>query len=192
MEPRDQDKIAGRWLDVALKQYGEAEPRTGLEGRVLASLHAARERAPERRDWWPALAAFTAIVLIGTTIFWVPGHDSARRRIVARQGVPSITNANDSLDSGRPHSSHTIAVAIAPLRQTARSLRAAERAAEPRLEQFPAPRPLSEQERILASYVAQFPDQAVLVAKAQVEVQKQDESEMQRNSSEIAGTHTSE
>ena len=36
MEPKNNERIADRWLDGALKQYGKAEPRAGVEGRVLS------------------------------------------------------------------------------------------------------------------------------------------------------------
>ncbi len=42
-------------------------------------------------------------------------------------------------------------------------------AAIPKLDQFPSPQPLSEQERILAGYVENFPERAALVAKMQSE-----------------------
>jgi hypothetical protein len=47
-------------------------------------------------------------------------------------------------------------------------------AAVPKLDQFPSPRPLSEQEQILATYVAQFHDEAVLIARARKEAMERD------------------
>jgi hypothetical protein len=52
----------------------------------------------------------------------------------------------------------------------------------PKLAQFPSPQPLSEQERILASYVAKYPEQAALVAQARAQALQQDREE------EAAGT----
>jgi len=46
-------------------------------------------------------------------------------------------------------------------------------AKEPKLEQFPSPRPLTEQERFLKQYVEKFPDEAMLIAKVQTERQKE-------------------
>ena len=45
MEPENQERLVEQWLDIGLKRYGEAEPRPGLEGRILAGL-----RAPNKRD----------------------------------------------------------------------------------------------------------------------------------------------
>ena len=39
-------------------------------------------------------------------------------------------------------------------------------AGSPKLDQFPSPQPLSEQEKILTNYVAQYPEHAVLIARA--------------------------
>jgi hypothetical protein len=44
----------------------------------------------------------------------------------------------------------------------------------PKLAQFPSPQPLSEQEQILASYVARYPDSAALVAEARAAALQQD------------------
>jgi hypothetical protein len=48
-------------------------------------------------------------------------------------------------------------------------------AATPKLDQFPSPRPLSEQEQILMSYVARYPENAALVAQAQAEEREREE-----------------
>jgi hypothetical protein len=50
-------------------------------------------------------------------------------------------------------------------------------AAGPKLEQFPSPQPMSEQEKILASYVAQYPEHAALIAEARSEALKKDRRE---------------
>jgi hypothetical protein len=53
-------------------------------------------------------------------------------------------------------------------------------AANPKLAQFPSPQPLGEQERLLAEYVASFPEQASLVAEARAENLRLDLEERQR------------
>ncbi|MGB7331500.1 MAG: hypothetical protein WBD25_08940, partial [Terriglobales bacterium] len=55
-------------------------------------------------------------------------------------------------------------------------------ATQPKLDQFPSPQPLSEQERMLASYVAKYPETAALVAQARAEaLQKEMEEEADAN-----------
>jgi hypothetical protein len=53
-------------------------------------------------------------------------------------------------------------------------------ASAPKLDQFPSPQPLSEQEKILASYVAEYPEHAVLVAQARAEALLRDQEEEER------------
>ena len=55
MRTEDNDQSAERWLDAALKQYGEAEPRPGLENRMLANLQAERARLTLRVSQDPSL-----------------------------------------------------------------------------------------------------------------------------------------
>jgi hypothetical protein len=45
------------------------------------------------------------------------------------------------------------------------------------LDQFPSPQPLSEQEKILANYVAKYPEHAALIAEARMEALRRDEEE---------------
>jgi len=51
-------------------------------------------------------------------------------------------------------------------------------AVNPKLDQFPSPQPLTEQEKILASYVARFHAQAVLIARVANEEIQQDRAEL--------------
>jgi hypothetical protein len=49
-----------------------------------------------------------------------------------------------------------------------------ENASAPKLDVFPSPEPLSEQEKMLAAYVAQHHQQAVLIARARMAELKED------------------
>jgi hypothetical protein len=50
-------------------------------------------------------------------------------------------------------------------------------ATAPKLDQFPSPQPLSEQEKLLWNYVAQHPERAGLVAEARMESLERDAEE---------------
>jgi hypothetical protein len=52
------------------------------------------------------------------------------------------------------------------------------RSATPKRAQFPSPLPLTDQEKMLALYVRNFPEKAALMARAQTELHRQDELEM--------------
>lgn len=161
-----------RALDTALAKYSAVEPRVGLEDRILANL---RTAAPPRRPpWWRwGLAAATlAVVLIGIALS-LHIQKPAPPRIATH--VPATTPA--------PHDS-TIALGhrnANPAPPRTRHLRPRETAAaNPKLETFPSPQPLSEQEKILAAYVSQFHDEAVLIARVRTEASKQElEQELQ-------------
>jgi hypothetical protein len=43
----------------------------------------------------------------------------------------------------------------------------------PRLDQFPSPRPLSDEEKLLVRYVRDFPQDAIMIAQAQAVAEKE-------------------
>jgi len=53
-------------------------------------------------------------------------------------------------------------------------------ASSAKLDVFPSPLPLSEQEKILAIYVAQYPEHAALVAEARMDALRQEDEERSR------------
>ncbi len=58
-------------------------------------------------------------------------------------------------------------------------------AAGPKLDQFPSPQPLSEQELALANYATTFPEEAVLIATAQEEFEKETQRRTKQSRSEV-------
>jgi hypothetical protein len=168
-------------LDAALVWYAKAEPRAGLEGRVLARLAETRRESNSGRRWWGALAFGMAAVLV--IAGWVEqSHRGGLARIpAARVDLPSITEPR-----GEQAHLHGSGSQVSALRQSVSAKRSAlERHAgrgqadrSPKLEQFPSAAPLNEQEALLARYVREFPERATLVARAQTELRKQDELEM--------------
>jgi hypothetical protein len=168
-----------RDFDAALAKYANVEPRFGLEERLLANLRAERERAAVRVWWrWPAAAAATVVVLIlALFLSWRTGHpqsgktsahnpsEGAKERPIAKvaQKPHFASEGASARSANRPR--HPAAVATS----------------EPRLEQFPSPRPLSEQEEILARYVATYPEHATLVAAARTEALRLDAIEEMRD-----------
>jgi hypothetical protein len=177
MADEKQDEI-DRLLDAALAKYA-AEPRAGLEERVLANLLAERARVPVRAWWrWSVAGAVLAVVFVAVALAWRSGKSShpnlANHPPKAIQGV---------LEPATQAASNRDGAAVPPRSSPARRLTAPRLhqsvaiAAPPKLYQFPSPRPLSEQERILANYVAEYPEHAVLVARAMSEALQQDQLE---------------
>jgi hypothetical protein len=164
-----------RELDAALAKYAAVEPRAGLEARVLAHLQAERELSSAHAPWeWPQVTALVAAgMILAAVLVWISGrrtqavhHESAAtpHTQVAlnganRPGKPPTPAVTSTASSHSAHHAHRLARTV------------------PKLEQFPSPQPLSEQEQLLASYVTEYPEHAVLVARARMEALRRDQSE---------------
>ncbi len=173
-----------QWLESVLSQYCKAEPRSGLENRVLATLQAEQNRIAPQRPWWWAIGTATALAGVVAAI-WIGEntHDkyprSAARTSMTREqefrsstqpgATPQVAHAADSYEPGRFPAKH-IAKRI-PAQRPTRDLASAN---PPKLSQFPSPAPLSQQEQILMSFVAQHPEKAARVAQAVAEARQQD------------------
>lgn len=178
-----------RWLDAALGQYAKAEPRAGLETRVLATLCAEQTLTARKARWWWALATAVAFAAIVVGI-WLgqdsPQHATATMAAISRAPSQEIQKQNTQATE-KPA---TLAMVSTVRRtQTVSGARAKQSLAKacvdeplptlastsaPKLEQFPSPQPLSEQEQLLMSYVAHYPETAALVAQAQTEQVRQE------------------
>jgi hypothetical protein len=68
-------------LDKALEEFGNGEPRTGLENRVLANLRTEQERTATKSGWWWAVAsAVAATAVIGA--LWLGNHPGIPKDLV--------------------------------------------------------------------------------------------------------------
>ncbi len=158
-----------RVLDAALAKYAAVDPRTGLEERVLAHLRT-EALQPPRRMWlqW-SLAAGVAVVVLVAVLVWRSSR--VPHPVIANH--PAITIQRPSIKDGNsaPHATGEVAVVkhASTRKPAVRLVIAATAIAHPKLEQFPSPQPLSQEEIALAQYVKNFPNEAQLVAKAQEE-----------------------
>jgi len=166
-----------RVLDAALAKYAAVEPRAGLEERVLASLRAEQPK-PRGHSWWRwgVAAALAAVVVVAITV-------------ALRSGKPvPVAVHKTPLPVESPRAPETQVVhregnSVAPRRPMHKAAAADAHspeivaAATPELDVFPSPQPLSEQEEILAKYVAMYPKRAALVAEARMESLRQDAEE---------------
>jgi hypothetical protein len=178
-----------RTLDAALAKYAAVEPRAGLEQRVLANLSAVRAQVPERA-WqrWSAAVALAAVVVVAVALALRSGRPA---QPVVVKHTPATTQSprepQRSAANGDAKSVHP--QAHKPNHRTlARSDQPkAVVAAIPKLDQFPSPQPLSEQELALARYVNEFPQEATLIARTQEEYEKEIQQKMKDERSEIEG-----
>jgi hypothetical protein len=168
-----------RELDTALAQYGGVEPKAGLEQRVLTNLQAEREKMAARTWWrWPATVALAAAVtiVVGVSLVWRSAKTSP---VVSVDRPPTRVQSGGQgpLLAGDVRNPPPL-TSSARRNETNRDRRRQPTiAAGPKLEQFPSPQPLSEQEKILASYVAQYPEHAALMAEARTEALRKDRRE---------------
>ncbi len=170
-----------RELDAALAKYVAAEPRAGLEERILASLRIEQERATERSWWrWPAITTLAVVILAAAVVMW--RSESPTPEITARQ--PSATTQTNER-AGTQVVNNGESASISPKR-TGRGRQLQPHAvrptvevvdSSPKLEQFPSPQPLSEQEKILARFVTKYPEHAALIAQARTEQLRRDDAE---------------
>lgn len=175
-----------RELNAALANYSAVEARPGLENRILSNLQAKREQVftPSPSRWTLSLAAviFAAVVIIVAGLAW--RQRTSRTPATAHYSTIAAPVVAESARSGQQN-----AVAFVMEKSVSPSLKSAAKPAadpfktasvaeaHPKLDQFPSPQPLSEQEKILVSYIENDPERAVLLARARTEELRNDESE---------------
>ena len=174
-------------LDGMLKRYGAVEPRAGLEGRVLAKLGGSQAKASARNRWrlGMALAALSLPLMIV-----VAGTISHRAAKVTPNGEP-LSSKNIDTNQGNSFSLSPLETKSTRAEPQRASMRKAVNLAtrSPRLDQFPSPRPLSEQEKLLLHYVRECPQQAALVAQAQAKRDKELAQVLQQEFPSAASDH---
>jgi hypothetical protein len=160
-QEKDKQMQIDDMLDSLLANYSSAEPRPGLETRILASLREAEKKAPQR--WWSfkwlwAGAVAAAIIVAAVLI-------NGWHRVEPPTNVVVKTSQPAPSPEIQPHAP------IAP-KETARIHRRkplapalpqnATLALRDRPAVFPTPTPLSEQEKLLLSYVASTPREEMI------------------------------
>ncbi len=165
MADREKDKRMqiDDMLDSLLTNYSSAEPRPGLETRILANLRDAEERKASQ-GWWNfkwlwagvvAAAIIVAAVLVnGTHRVEPPTHVIVKTSPAIPQPEiqPHAPIARQETARVHRHKPST-----APTTQQNAALALNERPAV-----FPTPTPLSEQEKLLLSYLAGTPREEVI------------------------------
>jgi hypothetical protein len=154
-----------RTIDATLAKYASVEARDGLEERILANLRTADTQSAQQM-WrhWGFTAVLTAVLIVAAAVVWRWNQTTVPPVAIhppLLKHAPADL-ANRDKNSAPPRGSM-------PHRRTLRSPERAIVVPGPKLEVFPSPLPLSEQEKILASYIAQYPGHAALVAEARMD-----------------------
>lgn len=191
---RDDNRWLDEYLDHALAQYGRAEPRPGIENRILATLSAEEARAVPAYRWkWVVLAACSAVASLMLVAIHLNRQTHQQAVPANKQSVPTRTIAHDVNKTTAPdaqaQSSSLARLAPRPRRLARpRSVSTSQATELAKLSQFPSPAPLSEQERILARYVSEHREQAVMLARAQTDLLDQERREEQNPKAATAVT----
>jgi hypothetical protein len=179
MDPLEKNREMDRWLDDALGQYSKAEPRPGLENRILASLQSERTKTVALRPWGWASGAVLAALTVAVAV-WI-GHRTpeAPRDLAANPEMKPHEQAREIPPMPVAPSAHA-GGAVSHFRRSPQLMQSVKVESAPKLEHFPAPQPLNEQEELLMRYVAKDPERAVLVAQARAEARQRDLEEEAR------------
>ena len=129
-------------LGASLRHYASAEPRPGLEGRVLAGVRSRQQAARRRATWAWAIGSAAGAAMVVFFVVHRPRHHtpafSAAAKALVNVAAPTVAKI---APPARP------TVPRRPQRSDARPK------GDTRPQQFPTPRPLSEQEKLLLAYV---------------------------------------
>jgi hypothetical protein len=173
-DAQSEDDALDRALDAALAKYAAAEPRAGLEQRILAHLQSESVCLPNRCWWrWCAAGAVVALLAIMLAMPWrsnKPPSTATQRHPSAaiERAQPSATRA--AVNREMPATAAGFQRHKATRHHVRQPLVVAD---APKLDQFPSPEPLTKEELALVHYVRQFRQDAVIVASAQEELEKE-------------------
>jgi len=180
MADQEKDKQIDKMLDSLLANYSSVEPRPGLETRILANLVLADPRDAEGREasrgwlcfkWVWAGAVLAAAIIVGAVLMSGRHHVAPPSNTVVQTGQPAVQQPviqhpvvqEPTMQSSVPpavgatpavHHRHKT---LAPEPQQNVALALNQRPAV-----FPTPTPLSEQEKLLLSYLAGTPREEVV------------------------------
>ncbi len=128
-------------LAASLRQYAGGEPRPGLEGRVLTGVRVRQAAARRRTAWAWAVGMATAAAMATLLVMEWPRHQPASLPLTAKapanHPTPAVAKVAPPV---QPSVGHTLRRSTTPSR------------VDTRPQQFPTPRPLSEQEKLLLVY----------------------------------------
>lgn len=171
MAEQEKDRKLDEMLDGLLASYSAAEPRPGLETRILASV---REASAKRRPWtwgwnwmWAGAVATAVVVMVALAAYFSRPAQRPRVPEIVRQTVPQPKEQAPPIAQTQTPTPAPQTVARQQPRQRPRTT-APREVADLRQEVFPTPSPLSEQEKLLLHYLAATPREE-LVAQSHPE-----------------------
>ena len=163
MADQEKDKRMDEMLDSMLANYSSAEPRPGLETRILANLREAEEKEAARGWWnfkWLWAGVATAAIIVAAVLINGRNRVTPPTNVVVKTSpavpqpeiepqAPAVRNETVRIHRRKP--------STAPTGQQNVTLALRDRPAV-----FPTPTPLSEQEQLLLRYYASTPREEVV------------------------------
>ena len=148
-------------LDSLLAAYSSVEPRPGLETRILANLRNGESRAVSPGWWnfkWLWAGAVVTAIIVAAVLMSGRRHVAQPTKTVVQSGqpVPRQPVVQSSSTAAATAISRRRKTFVEPRQQNA-TLALSERPAI-----FPTPVPLSEQERLMFSYLESTPREVVI------------------------------
>jgi hypothetical protein len=163
MTDHDKDRQLDEMLDALLATYSSAEPRPGLENRILATVQDATGKEGSATWWnfrWLWAGAVVAAVIIVAALL-MGGH----RRVTQPNNIvvdtPQPAPSQPAVEPSRPKAATDTRPRRLKPQLPSRRLDAG-LAPGHRPQIFPTPTPLSEQERLLLRYFAATPREEVV------------------------------
>jgi hypothetical protein len=187
---RSANDALDRELDAALRQYAAVESRAGLDERILANLRVDRERS-SANSWlrWGAALAAVVVIAVVLAAAWRAGRGAhlplanhSTTEQIRRPANPPVAAAKKRLVGNTPTKATHVGGETAMRNPAPQAQAVAE--SDPKLDVFPSPQPLTEEELALAQYVRNFPSEAKLVAQAQEASEREVLAKMQALASE--------
>jgi len=155
-----------RWLDDALSEYANVEPRPGLENRMIGRM-ASETSSRKTIRWWSFAMGAAMLALL---LLWLR---PALQTVPAPHVQWSVVLPPPIQPSAPRNLSHR---AIAKFQNVV----VGRSSSGPKLDRFPSQSPLTEQERTLIRFAQNFPQRAILLAQAETDLQREDEKEMSK------------
>jgi hypothetical protein len=163
MADQEKDKRMDEMLDSLLANYSSAEPRPGLETRILANLQGAAGNESPAGWWkfkWLWAGMVTAAIIVAAVLISGRHRVEPPANVIVRtsqpapqEGIqthaPAVRNETARIHRRKPSTVPT-------------SRQNAALALNKRPAVFPTPTPLSEQEKLLLSYLAGTPREEVI------------------------------
>jgi hypothetical protein len=184
MADQEKDKQMDEMLDTLLAAYSSAEPRPGLETRILANLRDASGREASPTSWkfrwlWAGAVATIAALVFAVLVFRTVEKPHPLKTATDDREVQQAASASKPAlaSSSAPAATKRSTVQSLTARREGQNAnrQAVNLAIASRPAIFPTPVPLSEQERLMFTYLANTP-QEVVVAQMQRNDQKEAEA----------------